>query len=617
MNILDTIKNAFGQGSDDDDFFDSQWEYGQERDAMRDAETMWARLRSDNSVYLRDDTVGEAYVDLIIRKMSNNRFILAFQLSRNVFASQSGGFFANIKFDRGKIEKQYCKTSSYVATNMAFIIQGIDKFIRKLIKSKTLIAEFVIEGHGSEQFIFQTAGLDWQGIFGNIPWNIAPFNSNFLQEQEKDHATTEEKIENHVKNIESIIKGIIAIGILIWIFDPFSIYSNIKKAIFDTPSAALATPKATPPVQPVAQQPEVAEVAASAPQAAPQPAIPPAPVGKRRWEPQDACQYLSHTLPTRRYNDAVGDGIYICASEYQDIGTRTSDRMANNLSYYVIGTQNHARKLKLLLNYNNPKQAASGTTALITAAKELAIAATGKSLPKTIESKLKTGKAGETTIDGIRHAVYRQNWPRGNGYEVRYVLSNANDKPIIRNELTGANTDISDYPDADKDIIPTADTAAEKKADEKKEAATPVNSKWRYNEDTDQMRNTKSYWAMLTSENSVDFDFPYNGGSTLRMELRKSAKYGNDIYFTISKGQFSCGYDGCHAIIKFDDSKPQKISLVGAADGDMTTLFLSGKASNLAAKIKKSKTMMIELHFFQEGSRQFLFQTEGLQWKHF
>lgn len=291
--------------------------------------------------------------------------------------------------------------------------------------------------------------------------------------------------------------------------------------------------------------------------------------------------------------------------------------MANNLSYYVIGTQNHARKLKLLLNYNNPKQAASGTVSLIAAAKELAIAATGKSLPKTIESKLKAGKAGETTIDGIRHAVYRQNWPRGNGYEVRYVLSNANDKPIIRNEPTGANTDISDYPDADKDIMPTVNAAAEKKADEKQEAATPVNSKWRYNEDTDQMRNTKSYWAMLASENSVDFDFPYNGGSTLKMELRKSAKYGNDIYFTISKGQFSCGYDGCRATIKFDNGKPQKISLVEAGDADMTTLFLAGKAGNLAAKIKKSKTMMIELNFYQEGSRQFLFHTEGLQWKHF
>lgn len=610
MNILDTIKNAFRQGSNDDDFFDSQWEYGQERDAMRDAETVWARLRSDNSVYLHGDTAGEAYVDLIIRKTLDNKISLAFQLSRGKFIGQSGGFFANIKFDRNKIEKQHCKTAVNTATNIALIIQGKETFIRKLLKSKTLIAEFTIAEHGSEQFTFQTAGLDWQGIFGNNLRNQFADGGNYLWE----------KIKRLFRIAAYVSLAIILLSVGMAIFDSGSERGATTNTATTASAPTATNPPATPPparktpqpVQPVAQQPEVAEVAASAPQAAPRPAIPPAPVGKRRWEPQDACQYLGNTLPTRRYNDALGDGIYICASEYQDIGTRTRDRMANNLSYYVIGTQNHARKLKLLLNYNNPKQAASGTVSLIAAAKELAIAATGKSLPKTIESKLQAGKAGETTIDGIRHAVYRQNWPRGNGYEVRYVLSNANDKPIIRNEPTGANTDISDYPNADKDIMPTVNAAVENK-----ETAIPVNSKWRYNEDTDQMRNTKSYWAMLTSENSVDFDFPYNGGSTLKMELRKSAKYGNDIYFTISKGQFSCGYDGCHATIKFDDGKPQKISLVGAADGDMTTLFLSGKASNLAAKIKKSKTMMIELHFFQEGSRQFLFHTEGLQWKHF
>ena len=615
MNILDTIKNAFGQGSDDDDLFDSQWEYGQERDAMRDAETMWARLRSDNSVYLHGDTAGEAYLDIIIRKTPDNKISLIFQLSRGKFIGQSGGFFASIKFDRNKIERQHCKTSTHTATNIAFIIQGKEEFIRKLLKSRMLIAEVTIADHGSEQFTFQTVGLDWQSISGYSLRNQFADGSNYLWG----------KIKRLFRIAAYVSLAIILLSVGMAIFDSGSERGGTANTATTTSASTATNPPTTPPPAPkapspeqhVAPQPVVAEVAASAPQAVPQLAIPPAPVDKRRWEPQNACQYLSHTLPTRRYNDAVGDGIYICASEYQDIDTRTSDRMANNLSYYVIGTQNHARKLKLLLNYNNPKQAASGTTALITAAKELAIAATGKSLPKTIESKLKTGKAGETTIDGIRHAVYRQNWPRGNGYEVRYVLSNANDKPIIRNELTGANTDISDYPDADKDIMPTADTAAEKKADEKKETATPVNSKWRYNEDTDQMRNTKSYWAMLNSENSVDFDFPYNGGSTLKMGLRKSAKYGNDIYFTISKGQFSCGYDGCRATIKFDDGKPQKISLVGAADGDMTTLFLSGKASNLAAKIKKSKTMMIELHFFQEGSRQFLFQTEGLQWKHF
>lgn len=180
MNILDTIKNAFGQGSDDDDFFDSQWEYGQERDAMRDAETVWARLRSDNSVYLHGDTAGEAYLDIIIRKTPDNKISLIFQLSRGKFIGQSGGFFASIKFDRNKIERQHCKTSTHTATNIAFIIQGKEEFIRKLLKSRMLIAEVTIADHGSEQFTFQTVGLDWQSISGYSLRNQFADGSNYL-----------------------------------------------------------------------------------------------------------------------------------------------------------------------------------------------------------------------------------------------------------------------------------------------------------------------------------------------------------------------------------------------------------------------------------------------------
>lgn len=612
------LKNFFGSREEDDnddeeEIIDACWEYGQNRDEMRNATTVWAKLKSDNDVYFDPPYDGGSSLYLVIKKSPKNGLSAFFLISKGQFLLSVDERYASVKFDNGRIKKILLVEPASGSTNTAFIKHSL-YFIDLVKKSKTMFVEMDFYSHGVEQFQFQTADLEWDGVFNDLKRKPKKKIRN-----ETGLAAIRQTIVRFIKLTVYVFLGFILLSFGITFIALHSGNSDSKETPVPaatntsaTPPPASHTPKITPPEQPAAPLPVVAEVAASAPQAAPQPAIPPAPVGKRRWEPQDACQYLSHTLPTRRYNDAVCDGIYICASEYQDIGTRTSDRMANNLSYYVIGTQNHARKLKLLLNYNNPKQAASGTTALITAAKELAIAATGKSLPKTIESKLKTGKAGETTIDGIRHAVYRQNWPRGNGYEVRYVLSNANDKPIIRNEPTGANTDISDYPDADKDIIPTADAAAENK-----ETATAVNSKWRYSEDTDQIRNTKSYRAMLFSENSVDFDFPYNGGSILGMALRKSAKYGDDIFFTISKGQFSCGYDGCHAIIKFDDGKPQKISLVEAADGDMTTLFLSGKAGNLAAKIKKSKTMMIELSFFQEGSRQFLFQTEGLQWKHF
>ena len=41
------------------------------------------------------------------------------------------------------------------------------------------------------------------------------------------------------------------------------------------------------------------------------------------------------------------------------------------------------------------------------------------------------------------------------------------------------------------------------------------------------------------SHNTVNFDFPYNGGSRLSMHIRE--KENNvDVYFTISNGQFVC-----------------------------------------------------------------------------
>ena len=224
-----------------------------------------------------------------------------------------------------------------------------------------MFVEMDFYSHGVEQFQFQTADLEWDGVFNDLKRKPKK-----KIRSETGLAAIRQTIVRFIKLTVYVFLGFILLSFGITFIALHSGNSDSKETPVPaatntsaTPPPASHTPKITPPEQPVAPLPVVTEVAVSAPQAVPQPAISPAPVDKRRWQPQDACQYLSHTLPTRRYNDAVGDGIYICASEYQDIGTRTSDRMANNLSYYVIGTQIHARKLKLLLNYNNPKQAAS------------------------------------------------------------------------------------------------------------------------------------------------------------------------------------------------------------------------------------------------------------------
>jgi hypothetical protein len=48
-------------------------------------------------------------------------------------------------------------------------------------------------------------------------------------------------------------------------------------------------------------------------------------------------------------------------------------------------------------------------------------------------------------------------------------------------------------------------------------------------------------------------------------------------------------------------------------DHSSDTLF-AANASSIIAKLKKSDRVIVELPFFQEGNRQFTFQTKGLVW---
>ena len=204
---------------------------------MRDAETVWARLRSDNSVYLHGDTVGEAYLDIIIRKTPDNKISLIFQLSRGKFIGQSGGFFASIKFDRNKIERQHCKTSTHTATNIAFIIQGKEEFIRKLLKSRMLIAEVTIADHGSEQFTFQTVGLDWQSISGYSLRNQFADGSNYLWG----------KIKRLFRIAAYVSLAIILLSVGMAIFDSGSERGGTANTATTTSASTATNPPTTPP----------------------------------------------------------------------------------------------------------------------------------------------------------------------------------------------------------------------------------------------------------------------------------------------------------------------------------------------------------------------------------
>jgi hypothetical protein len=146
-------------------------------------------------------------------------------------------------------------------------------------------------------------------------------------------------------------------------------------------------------------------------------------------------------------------------------------------------------------------------------------------------------------------------------------------------------------------------------------ASTPAapQSQWEYRTDRDEARNAEVRFATITSSNVVNFGPPYDGGSSARMTIRQHPEHGLDIIFSVQPSQMVCDVsDGCRALINIDGHQ-ERITLLTPADYSSETLFVSG-AQSLLARLRGSHRVIIELPFYQEGNRQFTFETGGLQW---
>ena len=138
-------------------------------------------------------------------------------------------------------------------------------------------------------------------------------------------------------------------------------------------------------------------------------------------------------------------------------------------------------------------------------------------------------------------------------------------------------------------------------------------SSWKSSDDTDEMTGATTQWMCTVSKNSLDFSFPYNGGATGELCIRKENK-SLDVYVTINPGQFMCGFEDCVVKLKFDDSPVATFTAIEANDGRSNTLFIRSE-QRVLAKLKKSKRLKLQARYFQEGDRVLDFDTDGLVWK--
>jgi hypothetical protein len=138
----------------------------------------------------------------------------------------------------------------------------------------------------------------------------------------------------------------------------------------------------------------------------------------------------------------------------------------------------------------------------------------------------------------------------------------------------------------------------------------------------DEMRGTAQKFVRSVSDNSVDFDFPYNGGSQMTIVLRSKKvmlKEGQkpdnlkptEAVLVMSKGQFLCNsFNDCHISVKFDDGKIQQYSMTEAADGSADVIFFENSASFIK-NVSSHKKLIIEAEFYQAGNKQFKFDLTG------
>jgi hypothetical protein len=161
-------------------------------------------------------------------------------------------------------------------------------------------------------------------------------------------------------------------------------------------------------------------------------------------------------------------------------------------------------------------------------------------------------------------------------------------------------------------VLPSTDSSGTASRDPATAIDATPRSNWEYVEREDKMTGQTTRSAQLTSSNTVNFAFPYNGAQHATLLLRRK-RGGDDVMLIIEKGQFLCGYGGCSVTVRFDEKTPRRFRAAGPEDNSTTVLFINNERSFIA-EAKKAKIIRIEAVIYQNGSPVFEFETAGLQW---
>lgn len=138
-------------------------------------------------------------------------------------------------------------------------------------------------------------------------------------------------------------------------------------------------------------------------------------------------------------------------------------------------------------------------------------------------------------------------------------------------------------------------------------ATSPDAGRWLYEE------TRTGYKAVTVSPTLLRFNFPYEGGSTASLTLRRRSGE-THVYIEISKGQFNRSFQGGTARVRFDNRPAVSFPLIAAANGRANILFFANE-QQLIDQLKTARRMVVTVEFAGQDTRDIRFNTADLRWK--
>lgn len=152
----------------------------------------------------------------------------------------------------------------------------------------------------------------------------------------------------------------------------------------------------------------------------------------------------------------------------------------------------------------------------------------------------------------------------------------------------------------------SADLTSKSKSDTSKKDETF----WRYSDSKDEMTSKENHYADLPSDNAIRFIRynKYQRSALSTLYIRKQD--GEDgVILEVVNGQFITG----EAMVRFDNKKLITFETSAPEDGSNNQVFIT-PAKKFIRLLKKSKKVLIQTEFYQNGSKIIEFTPAGFKW---